>query len=417
MRSWTRRTTLMFGLSLAGFAAMPAAAQTVTMWHIFGQPTETGLQNIKRWNDANPGAQIDHKFIPFGQLSQQLIKGIASGDVPDLITIDNPTTASFASQGALEDLTNLVAKSSVIKPDNFYKGSWSITQWKGKRLAVPGEANTLALYYNADMFRAKGLNPDAPPRTWTELISATEKLTDKAKNVYGLGFSAIQSEEGTFQWLPFLEQSGGNLNNLASPEAVAALTLWTDMVAKEQVSKDALVKRQFEMTSSWIGGGSAMVISGPWELQRTKDVKFDWRVAPLPVREGKNIQASALGGFVWAIPKGAKNVAGAFKVIEFMSMQPQMAIAWQGGRLPPSPNVVIDNPQFPAAYAAFKKQMEFARPRGPHPDWPQISAAIQTAIQESLTGRAKPAQALAKAQKTVAPLLQKNPLGAGAAGS
>jgi multiple sugar transport system substrate-binding protein len=140
-------------------------------------------------------------------------------------------------------------------------------------------------------------------------------------------------------------------------------------------------------------------------------------VALLPVREGKNIQASALGGFVWAVPKGAKNIAGAFKVIEFMSMQPQMAIAWQGGRLPPSPNVVIDNPQFPAAYAVFKKQMEFARPRGPHPDWPQISAAIQTAIQEALTGRAKPAQALEKASKIIAPLLQKNPMGAGTAGS
>ena len=417
MTPWIRKTGITLGLALSGFAAAPALAQTITMWHIFGHPTETGLQNIKRWNDANPATPIEHKFITFGQLSQQLIKGIASGDVPDLITIDNPTTASFASQGALEDLTELVAKSSVIKADNFYKGSWAITQWKGRRWAVPGEANTLALFYNADMFRAKGLNPDAPPRTWAELTAAADKLTDKAKNVYGLGFSAIQSEEGTFQWLPFLEQSGGNLSNLTSPDAVAALTLWSDLVAKEQVSKDALVKRQFEMTSAWIGGGSAMVISGPWELQRVKDVTFDWRVAPLPVREGKNIQASALGGFVWAVPKGAKNVAGAFKVIEFMSLQPQMAMAWQGGRLPPSPNVVIDNPQFPAAYGAYKKQMEFARPRGPHPDWPQISAALQTAIQEALTGRAKPAQALDKASKTIAPLLQKNPLGTGTAGA
>jgi len=410
MITWTRRTVLGIGLATAALVAMPATAQTVTMWHIFGQPSEPGLGNIKRWNDANPSTQIDHKFIPFGQLSQQLIKGIATGDVPDLITIDNPNTASFASLGALEDLTDMVAKSSVIKASNFYKGSWGVTQWKGRQWAVPGEANTIALYYNADMFRAKGLDPDKPPKTWSELLAITEKLTDKSKNVYGLGFSAIQNEEGTSQWLAWLEQSGGSLTNLNSPDAVAALQVWTDLVAKEQVSKDALVRRQFEMTNAWTGGGSAMVISGPWELQRMKDVKFDWRVAPMPVRDGKNIQASALGGFVWGIPMGAKNKAGAFKVIEFMSLQPQMAQAWLGGRLPPSPNVVIDNPQFPAAYAAFKKQMEFARPRGPHPEWPTISAAVQTAIQEALTGRAKPAQALEKASKVIAPLLQKNPL-------
>ena len=410
MTKLTRRASLTLGIALAASITPLAGAETITMWHIFGQPTETGLVNIKRWNDANPSSQIEHKFIPFGQLSQQLIKGIATGDVPDLITIDNPTTASFASQGALEDLTDLVAKSNVIKAENFYKGSWGVSQWKGRQWAVPGEANTIALYYNADMFKAKGLDPNKPPKTWSELLTITEKLTDKSKNVYGLGFSAIQSEEGTFQWLPWLEQSGGSLNNLNSPDAVYALQVWTDLVAKEQVSKDSLIKRQFEMASSWVGGGSAMVISGPWELQRTKDLKFDWRVAPLPVRDGKNIQASALGGYVWGIPKGAKNKAGAFKVIEFMSLQPQMAEAWLGGRLPPSPKVVIDNPQFPAAYAAFYKQMEFARPRGPHPDWPTISAALQTAIQEALTGRAKPAQALEKASKVIAPLLQKTPL-------
>jgi multiple sugar transport system substrate-binding protein len=409
MNAWTPRTALALGVAAATITTS-VSAQPITMWHIFGQPTEAGLINIKRWNDANPGAQIDHKFIPFGQLSQQLIKGIATGEVPDLITIDNPTTASFANQGALEDLTDLVANSSVIKPENFYKGSWNITRWKGRQWAVPGEANTLALYYNADMFKAHGLNPDKPPRTWSELLAASEKLTDKKNNVYGMGFSAIQTEEGTFQWLPWLEQAGGSLNSLTSRDSVAALQVWTDLVARGQVSKDALVKRQFEMTSSWIGGGSAMVISGPWELQRAKDIKFDWRVAPLPVRDGKNIQASALGGFVWAIPKGAKNKAGAFKVIEFMSQQPQMAQAWLGGRLPPSPNVVIDNPQFPTAYDAFKKQMEFAKPRGPHPEWPAISAALQTAIQEALTGRAKPADALEKASKVITPLLQKNPL-------
>ena len=173
---------------------------------------------------------------------------------------------------------------------------------------MPGEANTLALYYNADMFRAKGLDPDKPPKTWAELKSAVEKLTDPAKNVYGIGFSAIQSEEGTFQFLPFLQQSGGSLKDLASPDSVAALGLWADWVKAGQASRDVLVKRQFEMTSAFLGGASAMVISGPWELQRMdKDAKFEWRVAKLPVREGKNIEASALGGYVWGIPKGAKN--------------------------------------------------------------------------------------------------------------
>jgi multiple sugar transport system substrate-binding protein len=395
-----------------GFGAGPAmAADTVVVWHIFGNETEPGLVNIKTWNDTHPDVQIDAKFVPFGQLSQQLIKGIATGDVPDLVTIDNPTVASFANQNALDDLTDLVKDSKVIVKDNYYPGSWSTTLWKGKQYAVPGEANTLALYYNADMFRAKGLDPDKPPRTWAELRDYTERLTDRANGVYGIAFSAIQSEEGTFQWLPFLHQAGGSVQNLASPEAKDALQLWTDFVQNGMASKDVLVKRQFEMTNTWVSGNAAMVISGPWELQRvSRDVKFDWRVATLPYREGKNIEASALGGYVWAIPKGAENRELAFRVIEYMSEPAQMQRSWSGGRLPPVTTIAVDNPSSPEAYAVFTKQMEVAKPRGPHPQWPQISAAIQTAIQEALTGRSKPEQALTKASKTVGPILQKTPI-------
>lgn len=387
------------------------AGEKVLVWHIFGNATEPSLLNMTRWNQTHPENQIDQKFIPFAQLSQQLIRGIATGDVPDLITIDNPVVASFASQSALEDLTEMVKGSKVIDKGQYYKGSWNTTVWNGRQYAVPGEANTLALYYNADMFRAKGLDPDKPPRTWAELKDAAVKLTDPAKGVYGIGFSAIQSEEGTFQWLPFLQQSGGSLTDLTAPDAVAAMQLWTDFVKSSQASKDVLVKRQFEMMSAFLGGLSGMVVGGPWELQRMdKDAKFEWRVATLPVREGKNIEASALGGYVWGIPKGAKNRDLAFKVIEFMSEPAQMKQAWSGGRLPAVATISIENPANPNAYAVFRKQMEVARARGPHPSWPQISAAIQTAIQSSLTGQTAPAAALARAQGVIKPLLEKNPI-------
>ncbi len=409
-REFLKQSVALGALAMLGGARSAAAADPVTMWHIFGAETEPGLKNITRWNETHPDQPIDQKFVPFGQLSQQLIKGIATGDVPDLITIDNPVVASFATQGALEDLTDLVKASSFIKPDEYYPGSWATTLWDGKQYAVPGEANTLALYYNADMFKARGLDPEAPPRTWEALRKAAEILTDKDKNVFGMAFCAIQSEEGTFQFLPFLQQSGATLKTLTSPDAVAALQLWTDFVAKGQASRDVLVKRQFEMTSSWLAGASGMVVSGPWELQRMKEVKFNWRVAPLPHREGKGIEASALGGYVWGVPKGARNKAAAFKVIEFMSEPAQMLQAWSGGRLAPVKTMQVEHPAMPEAYATFRKQMEVARPRGPHPRWPDISAAMQTAIQEALTGKSTPEAALQKASRVITPILDRTPI-------
>ena len=168
----------------------------------------------------------------------ELIRAIATGSVPDLVTIDSPIVASFSAQGTLTDLTDKVAQSKFIKPAVYFKGPWASGQWRGKTYAVPRDANTLGLYYNADLFRAKGLDPDKPPGTWSELKAAAQKLRDPAKNVYGFGFCATQAEEGVFQWLPFLWQAGGSIDKLDQPEAAAALQYVADMVQQDIASKD-----------------------------------------------------------------------------------------------------------------------------------------------------------------------------------
>ena len=60
---------------------------------------------------------------------------------------------------------------------------------------------------------------------------------------------------------------------------------------------------------------------GPWELPRMQtEAKFDWRLALMPIKDdARNIRASSLGGYDYVIPKGAKDVEGAFRFIEFMS--------------------------------------------------------------------------------------------------
>jgi multiple sugar transport system substrate-binding protein len=308
-------------------------------------------------------------------------------------------------------LSERIAQSTQVKPDLYFKGPWASVTWKGKIYGVPRDANTLALYYNADMFRAKGLDPDKPPRTWSELVAAAQALRDPAKSVYGLGFCATQAEEGVFQWLPFLYQAGGSIDKLDQPEAAEALQLWVDFVKKDMASRDVINQGQYEAANTFMAGNTAMVIGGPWELPRMQtQAKFDWRLAVLPVKDGKDIAASSLGGYDYLIPKGAQQKDGAFHFIEFMSQAVVLNEGWKTGRLAPRSDIVVQNPLWPKAYETYRKQLESARPRGPHPQWPEISRPIQTAIQEALTG-AKPADvALKDAAKKIAPILAKTPL-------
>ena len=105
------------------------------------------------------------------------------------------------------------------------------------------------------------------------------------------------------------------------------------------------------------------------------------------MKDGKNIHASSLGGYDWVVPKDAQDPDGAFAFIEFMAQPKIVSDGWNTGRLPPRTDIVIDNPQWPQAYAIYHEQLESARARGPHPQWPDLSRPMQTAIQEAITGK------------------------------
>jgi multiple sugar transport system substrate-binding protein len=401
------RTLMM--VAVCFFSTAAVAKERVVLWHVFNLKTDITYIGIKQFNASQEQYEVEGRLIPNNQYVSELIRAIATGSAPDVVTLNDPYVASFSAQGALTDIAGMVVASNVINPKMYYPGPRATSAWNGRLYTVPRDTNTLALYYNADMFRKHGLNPDRPPSTWSELREAAKALT--SNGVYGLGFSANMASDGVFHFLPFLFQAGGSISRLDAPEAVEALQFWTDLVRSGVVSRDVINQRQYEVASVFMSGGNAMAVGGPWELPRMKtDAKFDWRVAVLPVHDKVQKPASALGGYHYAIPTGARNVAGAFKFIEFMSTPDFLNAGWSAGRLAPRSDVALENPEWPEAYAAYRKQLQSAIQRGPHPQWPEIERAINVAIQEALTGVKTPNEALTSAAATIAPILAKTPL-------
>jgi multiple sugar transport system substrate-binding protein len=329
--------------------------------------------------------------------------------VPDLITGSNEQVVGLASQGVLEDITDHVRASQAIQWEQIYPGPRASGTFRNRIYGVPRAVNTLALYWNRDAFAEAGL-PDRAPATWAETMQFAERLTNRERNRFGFNFSAIQTEEGTFQFLPWLQMAAGSVAQLDSPQAVEALTFWTTMVSRGFSSRDVLTMRQYEVANTFMSGNAAMVVTGPWDLPRiAQGSRHRWAVALLPVHQERNIRASALGDFLFCVPRGARNRAGALRVMDHMLSDETLSAAWQGGRLPPRPGLTR-NAEFPEALAVFEEQMQSARMRGPHTRWPEISRPIQTAIQEAITGRATPQAALQRAASQVNAILAREPL-------
>lgn len=398
-----RSITLTGLAALAAVLAAPpwARAQEVVLdlWTI-DDPGEYHYVLAEEYMALHPEVQINLRTVQFRDMVNDLARAIAAGNAPDITYIDNPEVALFASRGLLLDLRPMIEQSEVIRLDDIYPGPLASVSYEGGIYGIPRGANTIALYYNADMFRAAGLDPDNPPRTWDELYEAAKVLTDPEAGVYGLAFSAVATEEGTFQFLPWIQMTGGDYDHVNTEGAVQALTLWKRFIDEGLASPDTLIRGQWDSTGTFNAGSAAMAISGPWELPRmSREAAFDYRVALLPAPSLDAPRASALGEGDNVILANTDQPEAAFAFLEYLYAQ--MPRVWNEFGYLPASRVEVDQPVNPEAYAVFEESMQYARNRGPHPEWPRISKAIQTAIQAALTGQASPEEALATAQAEI----------------
>ena len=406
-----RKFAVIGALALAGVSLMGLSARaedvTLTLWSL-DKDIQPAPNLIKEFNAQNNGIKIEYRLIQFDDVVTEAMRAYATGQAPDIIAVDNPEHALFSSRGAFLDISEMIKNSKAIKPENYFPGPLKSVEWDGKYFGVPKATNTIALYYNKDMFKAKGLDPNKPPQTWDELVEDARKLTDPAKNVYGLAFSAKASEEGTFQFLPWAQMGGGGYEHINADGAVKALETWKTIIDEKLASPDSLTRGQWDSTGTFNSGNAAMAISGPWELDRmTLEAKFDWGVALLPVPKEGAERSSAMGDFNWAIFASTKHPAEAFKALEYFVSQDDKLFK-NFGQLPARSDISIPETGQPlkdAALKVFLEQLKYAKPRGPHPQWPKISKAIQDAIQAALTGQMSPKDALDQAAEKIKAVL------------
>lgn len=398
-------------LSLAttvSLLALAAQAEPVSLV-LWGLDGDNGLipALAKEFDEQNDDVTVEFRPLAFDDLVNETLKAVATGNPPDMIALDNPDFAMFSSRGAMLDITDRVAASSVINPETYYPGPWNSVMWEGKVYGVPKATNTIALFYNKDLFAKAGIAE--PPKTWDELLDAARKLTDPASNVYGLTWSARANEEGTFQFLPWIQMSGGSYQQVNGPGAVKALDLWKTMIDEKLGSQDVLSQGQWDSTGTFNAGNAAMAISGPWELGRMADeAKFDWAVTLLPTETPDGMRSSAMGDFNWGIFANTQHPDEAFRMLEYFVSQSDRLFP-EFSNIPPRSDIALPSTgdaRKDAALVVFQEQLQSAQPRGPHPEWAKISKAIYDAMQAALTGQMSSQDALDQAQATIDGILK-----------
>jgi multiple sugar transport system substrate-binding protein len=371
---------------------------TLTLWDYFTSPGKGYMNLFNEYMAVNPSVFIQRTTYPFSDLKQRLALAEASRQLPDIVVIDNPDHTAFAARGILADITDQIKAWGKI--NQYFAGPVKSTMWQGRYYGMPNNSNCLALYYNKDMLEAAGV---VPPTNWDELREAARKLSKDG--VYGYAMSFAKSEEGVFQFLPFLWQAGADLRTIDSPEAVSALEFLVQLIKDNLLSYESLDWTQQDTITQFITGQAAMCLNGPWNYPLVKqEAKFRYGIVQAP--QGKQ-KASILGGENWAIIKKSSHVKEAWDFIKWtQKLEPLKEYIFQDVRLPSSKSLAQD-PTFQKDpnLAVFIAGLEAARPRAYGVNYPQISQTLQLAIQSAISGRMSSFDALTQAGAKIKPLL------------
>ncbi len=344
---------------------------------------------IDKYNENQEDVTVTAKYVPFADFKKQLSIGASASELPDMVIIDSPDHASYASMGIFADITGRFDVS------NYYEGPVASCTIDGKLYGVPADVNCLALYYNVDMLEAANCEV---PTTWDELAEVSQALTKD--NVTGLAFCSLQNEEGTFNFAPWLWSTGASSYDIDSEGGIKALTYVKDLVASGSMSKECINWTQGDVMNQFISGNVAMMINGPWQIPTMKAEAPDlnWDVALIPM-DSKN--ASVIGGENFAVIAGG-NEDESLEFLEYLTAKEQIEYLMVAmGNISPDKTIAENQFTDDPVMQKFAEQMEYAGARGPHESWPEISDAISLAFNEAITGTSTPEDAAAKAQETI----------------
>ncbi len=375
--------------------AFAQSKKTVTIWNYWETPKhqETLARVCKDFNSSQDKIEVVTKYIPFADFKKQLSIGAAASELPDIVIIDNPDHASYSAMGIFADITDMLASWPDLK--EYFEGPLNSCKLNGRLYGIPFGSNCLSLYYNEDMLKAAGVKP---PKTWDELKSVAVKTTKG--NVHGFGISSVQNEEGTFGFLCFLWGSGNTSFQIDNANGIRALSLVRDLAKSGAMPKEVINWTQGDVMNQFISGNLAMMVNGPWQVptMRRQAPNLKWNVVLLPVGARP---ASDLGGENFGVVKG-DNVEEAISFLKFVASPAEMKTYINDfGYIASRKDVAATQFANDPVMKVFAAQMASAKPRGPHPRWPEISDALSLAMNESITGIAAPEAAAAKAQKTI----------------
>lgn len=392
----------------------------LTVWDYYGDATPI-KPAVAAFEKANPAVKVTYQSLTWDAMNQKYAIAASSGTAPDVATLDMTWIPTLASKGLLSDLSSLSGStvngaqiSSLYQP-----GGLQAMKYSGHFVTMLYDFDAYALYYRADLFKAKNIQP---PKTWADLETVQRQLARDTNGDGKADHNLLQVVPQDSSYVQLLYQLGGSVLDSANKKAVFNSPAGVQALQEYKKWSDlGLYWGNDQGDSSGIAGIKdgriAMFINGPYMMGIIKsgapEQAGKWAVTatPTPV-DGK--PASYLGGTGLSVATNAPHKGMAWKFIQFL-LQPaqQLGVASYAGAAPgtsaalDSAALTKPDPYFggQAPFGVFKTTLATAVHYPYVARWNDIDQAITDAVTAALLGKKSAQQALDDAAKEVDGLL------------
>ena len=264
----------------------PAAAEKTEVTVIaaqYGDKTADWWKGFEeKFEAANEGIDLVVDVVSWNDIYTVVNTRIANGEAPDLLNID--VFADYQADGLLLPAEDWCSAETYAK---FFPSFLAESVVDGTVWAVPDLASARALYYNADILAAAGVEV---PTTWEELTAACEAIKANVEGVYPWGVD-MTTDEGQACFAYYAWNNGGGfvdadgnwtLDSAANVEAVEYIT---GLVKAGMTNADPTTETRYDLQEMFANGQLAMMM-GPNQISKyceSVENPINYGIASLPV--------------------------------------------------------------------------------------------------------------------------------------
>jgi multiple sugar transport system substrate-binding protein len=355
-------------------------------------------QMVDQYNSSQKLVEVQYIELPTPsqstQVHQQLVQSLSARDGSlDVFTGDIIWISEFAGAGWSAPLDGYFGAST---KSAYFPGIIDACTYGGALHALPWYLDAGMLYYRKDLLQAAGI---AVPTTWSELVTAAQKLLGAGKVTDGFNWQAKQAEVLVCDLVEFVGSNGGSILaedgktvTIAEPKAVEAVQFMADTFGKDKITPKAVLSWDEEPSRMPFTGGQAAFLrnwSYVWsDAQDPASSKVVGKVGvtTLPAFPGGKSTA-CLGGYQFGMNASSTKKSAAIDFLTWMS-SPATQLKWatQLGLAPSRPSV-YDQPALNAAnpfMVSLRNIFTGGTPRPKTPKYSQVSLAIQAGVSAAL---------------------------------